>query len=158
MLLECLKISGNKAGGWNFIKKLPLNEEYVEQVNQNLLSGEWEKLFSNRIVEQELYIIHIISNNLKQNCTEVNDIFEVKGLRKYLLSWLSQIIDNYPEEIVNYEDLFKLLLMEIDCPVITLFDEFLNNKTINEKDFQIIPLYEDLILKGKTRWKFGLTS
>lgn len=82
----------------------------------------------------------------------------MKGLRKYLLSWLSQIIDNYPEEIINYEDLFKLLLMEIDCPVITLFDEFLNNKTINEKDFQIIPLYEDLILKGKTRWKFGLTS
>lgn len=28
---------------------------------------------------------------------------------------------------------------------------------MNEKDFQIIPLYEDLIVKEKKRWKFGLT-
>ena len=30
MLLECLRISQNKLSGWNFIKKLPLNESYVQ--------------------------------------------------------------------------------------------------------------------------------
>lgn len=75
MILECLKISGNKIGGWTFIKKLPLNQEYVEEVNQILLSGEWNKLFENRMIEQEIYMIHIISNYLKQNPTQVNDIF-----------------------------------------------------------------------------------
>jgi hypothetical protein len=33
MMLECLKISQNKVSGWNFIKKLPLNEAYVAEVN-----------------------------------------------------------------------------------------------------------------------------
>lgn len=46
--------------------------------------------------------------------------------------------------------------MEIDCPVITLFDEFINHKQINEKDYQIIPFYEDAISKRRHRWDFGL--
>ena len=30
LILECLKISQNKLSGWNFIKRLPLNEDCVE--------------------------------------------------------------------------------------------------------------------------------
>lgn len=40
----------------------------------------------------------------------------------YLITWLSQIIARKPEELSIYEDLLKLVFVEIECPVITLFD------------------------------------
>ena len=37
--------------------------------------------------------------------------------------------------------MMKLLLAEIECPIITLMDEFLLKKEISETDFQIVTLY-----------------
>ena len=73
----------------------------------------------------------------------MSGLFEARGLRKYLLEWLENIINEKPEELVCYEDVLKLLLVETECPVVTLLDEFLHNKVISEKDFQIIPEYDD---------------
>lgn len=39
-----------------------------------------------------------------------------------------------------------------------MFDEFIANKNTYEKDYQIIPIYEDVISKRKKRWIFGLTA
>lgn len=37
-----------------------------------------------------------------------------------------------------------------------MFDEFIASKNTYEKDYQIIPIYEDVISKRKQRWIFGL--
>jgi hypothetical protein len=102
MVLQCLKLSQNKAGGWAFIKKLPLNEEYVSEVSTHLDSGRWEELFGKRETEHAIYIIHIISNHLKQYPDQVTVLFGRKGLRVYLLNWLSQVVRDTPEEISSY--------------------------------------------------------
>lgn len=61
-------------------------------------------------------------------------IFNEKKLREFLLQWIYEVVETSMQKLEDYENIFKLLLISLNCPLFGEIESFVSGKKSNEEE------------------------